>query len=186
MNQHKGTLGNIATRMVTSQNLAGYIAAAGVVLLLVSLFIAGCGQVQQTPGNILHITIDADSKQVVLQVPAGTTTQAVLQQAGITLSSLDRVDPPSYAVLSDNAVVHVTRVREVFQAKENIIPFESKRLNNESLPENTELLVQQGVNGREQVTNRLVYENDKEVSNTIFKTEILAEPQPEIKMIGVQ
>jgi resuscitation-promoting factor RpfB len=156
-----------------------------VVWLLVGLLAAGCTPVQATLENI-HIAIDADGKQLALQVPAGTTTQAALQQAGITLNNLDRVDPPSYALLSSNAVIKITRVREVFTVKENIIPFESKRLNNESLPANTELLVQQGVNGREQVTNRQLLENDKEVSNTVFKTEIISEPQPEIKMIGVQ
>ncbi len=154
-------------------------------LLLASLFLAACSPVQATLENI-HISIEVDGKQVALQVPSGTTTQVALQQAGIALNSLDRVDPPSYAVLSSNAVIRVTRVREVFTITENTIPFESKRLNNESLPEKTELLVQQGVNGREQITYRQVFENDKEVSKTVFKTEVLVEPLPEIKMIGVQ
>ncbi|RPJ45326.1 MAG: DUF348 domain-containing protein, partial [Chloroflexi bacterium] len=68
-------------------------------LLLAGLFSAGCMQVQATPENI-RVTIDADGKQRALQVPPGATTQSALQQAGITLHSLDRVDPPSYAVLS--------------------------------------------------------------------------------------
>jgi resuscitation-promoting factor RpfB len=155
-------------------------------LLLVCLSLTGCKQAQATTVENFRITIDADGKQVPLQVPAGTTTQVALQQAGITLNNLDRVDPPSYALLTNSSVIKVTRVREVFNVKQNIIPFESKRLNNESLPEKTELLVQKGVNGQEQVTYRQVFENDKEVSNTVFKTETLAEPVPEIKMIGVQ
>lgn len=149
------------------------------------LLLSACSPVQVTLENI-RITIEADGKQVALQVPSGTTTQVALQQAGISLNSLDRVDPPSYAVLFNNAAIHITRVREVFTVTENIIPFESKRLNNESLPEQTELLVQQGVNGREQVTYRQVFENDKEISKTTFKTEVLVDPLPEIKMIGVQ
>jgi Tol biopolymer transport system component len=147
--------------------------------------LAGCAPSQATQ-NTIRITINADGKQVAYQVPAGSTAQNALQQAGIALGNLDRVEPPSYSILADNAVVTVTRVREVYTVQEAVIPFESKRLNNETLPENTELLVQPGVNGREQITYRQVFENDEEVSNTIFKTEVLVEPMPEIKMIGVQ
>lgn len=130
--------------------------------------------------------MNVDGKQVVLQVPAGTTSQAVLEQANISLGNLDRIDPPSYTVMADQDEVRVTRVREVFTVLENIIPFERKTLNNETLPEGQTLLVQQGINGVERVTNRQVFENDQEVSNTIFKSEILVEPLPEIMMIGVQ
>lgn len=181
MNKLIATLRNSFTRILTHHAFA----LAWAVTMSAGMLMTGCVPVQATMENI-HITIDADGKQLALQIPAGTTTQVALQQAGIPLNNLDRVDPPSYAVLPNNVVIRVTRVREVFNVKENIIPFESKRLNNESLPEKTELLVQQGVNGREQVTYRQLFENDKEVSNTIFKTEILVEPLPEIKMIGVQ
>jgi hypothetical protein len=189
MNKINIVFGNIQANMrkhLRAQVLLSRVSnPALIALLLGCVLITACSPVQATLANI-RITIDADGKQVALQVPSGTTTQVALQQAGVTLNSLDRVDPPSYAVLSSNAVIRITRVREVFTVNENIIPFESKRLNNESLPEKTELLVQQGVNGREQVTYRQVFENDKEVSKTVFKTEILVEPLPEIKMIGVQ
>ncbi len=152
--------------------------------ILLAILQASCSPVQVTAENI-RITVDADGKLITLQVPSGTTTQVALQQAGISLSNLDRVDPPSYSVLANNAFIRVTRVREVFTVKENPIPFESKRLLNETLPLDKEICVQSGVNGREQVTYRQVLENDQEVSNTIFKTEILAEPVTELCMTGV-
>lgn len=185
MNKNNPVLRNFFARNHIRLPLGRVTTLLLVVLLLTGFLFSACTPIQATLENI-RVTIDADGKQVPLQVPSGTTTQLALQRAGVSLNSLDRVDPPSYSALSNNAVIRITRVREVFTVNENIIPFESKRLNNESLPEDTELLVQQGVNGREQVTYRQVFEDEKEVSKTVFKTEILVEPFPEIKMIGVQ
>lgn len=149
------------------------------------LMISGCSQAQPTLANT-SIFINVDGKQVPMQVPAGTTVQGALQMAEVTLNSLDRVEPPSYTLLTPGSVIQVTRVREVFSVKETVIPFSRQRVNNESLAEGKEMLVQQGVNGIEQVTYRQVFENEVEVSNTIFKKETITEPLPEIKMVGVQ
>jgi resuscitation-promoting factor RpfB len=80
----------------------------------------------------------------------------------------------------------VTRVKEVFSVVENSIPFERRTINNETLPANTWLMVQKGVNGTEQITYRKIVENDLEISNKIFKIDVLVEPMPEIVMVGVQ
>lgn len=159
-------------------------ACAGILIL--SSLLAGCTPTRAVTPESLKITIEVDGKQVPLQVAPGATVTSALQQAGVTLNNLDRVEPASYSLLSNNAVVKVTRVREVFTVKENTIPFERQTVHNESLPDGKTLLVQQGVNGSEQVTYRQVLENDKEISNNVFKTEMMVEPQPEIMMVGVQ
>lgn len=153
--------------------------------LLVALLLAGCAQEQTTQENV-RVSLAVDGKQMALQLPAGTTVQNALQQAGVTLNNLDRVEPPSYTILANSDTIKVTRVREVFSVKETIIPFERKTVNNESLPEGKTLLVQQGVNGVEQVTYRQVFEDEKEISNSIFKKETQSEPLAEVMMIGVQ
>lgn len=155
--------------------------------LLVGLVfaLAGCAPAQPTQVSI-QASVAVDGKVMALRLPAGATVQQALEEGSITLNNLDRVDPPSYTVLQDNATVQVTRVREVFTVKEVTLPFEHRTLNNETLPEGQTLLVQRGVNGVEQVTNRQVFENDTEVSNNVFKTEVMVEPLPEIIMVGVQ
>ena len=132
------------------------------------------------------MTISADGDQFTVTLVPGMTVQSALQAAEVGLNTLDRVDPPSYTLLEGGEVLVVTRVREAFTVEENIIPFERQTVHNESLPEGKTLLVQQGVNGVEQVTYRQVFENDREVSNSVYKTEILAQPEPEVTMIGVQ
>lgn len=154
--------------------------------LILSLFITACAPQPAAAAESIQVTLSADSMQTPLRLAAGATVQDALQQAQITLNTLDRVDPPSYTVLADHAVVTVTRVREAFDVKEDIIPFERQTVHNEALPDGKTMLVQQGVNGLEQVTYRQVFENNKEISNTVFKTETLQEPMPEIMMVGVQ
>jgi predicted small lipoprotein YifL len=154
-------------------------------LLFIAL-LAGCGPAQPMELPTIQVSVQVDGKQIALKLPAASSVQTALDQAGITLGNLDRVDPPSYTILKTGDVVRVTRVREEFSVKELTIPFDHRTLNNETLPEGQVLLVQRGVNGVEQVTYRQVFENDQEVSNTIFKSEVITEPLPEIIMVGVQ
>lgn len=154
-------------------------------MIVILLLLAGCAPTQPTP-SAMRITVSVDDKQIPLEIVAGNTVQNALQQAGITLSNLDRVEPPSYTLLANGDVVKITRVKEVFTVKENVIPFERQTVHNESLPEGKTMLVQQGVNGSEQVTYRQVLENGEETSNIVFKRETLSDPLPEIMMVGVQ
>ena len=156
-------------------------------LLLFAIPLAGCSfsrPIEQA--STIKVSIEVDGKQTSIEVPSGTTAQGALDKAGISLNNLDRLDPPSYTLLSNGVTLKVTRVREEFTLQETVVPFERQTVRNESLPEGQTLLVQTGVNGVQQVTYRQVYEDDKQVSNTIFKTEIITEPLPEIIMVGVQ
>jgi resuscitation-promoting factor RpfB len=161
--------------------------ASRLCLVVLALLLVSCTAAPQaTPPDRLRITIEVDGKQVPAQVPPGTTAQVALDQTGVTLNNLDRVEPPSYTILAAGDTVTVTRVREAFTLQESIIPFEQQTVPNEALPEDQRLLVQRGVNGVRQETSRQVFENDKEVSNSVIKTEVLVEPLPEIIMVGVQ
>lgn len=161
-------------------------AAAWVRLLLFVLILAGCTPSPPTPQGNIQVSISSDGQQTSLEVPAGTSAQAAIEKAGLTLNSLDRMDPPSYSILVNGAQMTVVRVREVFTVKETVIPFERQTVRNENLPEGQTLLVQPGVPGTRQITFRQLLENDQEVSNVTFKTETLTEPLAEIVMVGVQ
>jgi hypothetical protein len=89
-------------------------------------------------------------------------------------------------VLGDGNSVELTRVKEVFETEEQIVPFERQVVRNESLPEGETRLVQAGVNGREELTYRRVLENETEISKTVVKSVVLQEAVPEIMMVGAQ
>ena len=136
--------------------------------------------------NSITININVDGEQRAVQVPGDTTVQSAIDLAGITLTNLDRTEPPSYMLLRDSETITITRVEEAFEIEENIIPFERQTVRNESLPEGQTLLIQPGINGIQQITYRTVYEDGIEKTKTIFKASTLQEPKHEIIMVGVQ
>ncbi len=155
---------------------------AGLALSLLSACLSAQPQVLSS----IQVTLMVDGRQEDRQVTAGTTAQGLLDQANVQLNQLDRVDPPAYTVLTNGQTVRVIRVREEFEVEDITIPFESQTVQNESLPDQREMIIQTGSNGKLQRTYRIVYEDGKEVSRQIFKETRLLEPKSEIKMVGVQ
>jgi len=156
------------------------------VFLVISLLLAGCSaQTSATPASIsVQLTADGETKQ--LQLPPGSSVQYALDTARLTLGELDRIDPPVFSILANGAFIQVTRVTEEFEIQETTIAFERQTVRNESLPEGQTVLIQAGNNGAQQTKYRILYEDGREVSRTVFKVDTLVEAQPEILMIGVQ
>jgi hypothetical protein len=155
------------------------------IAFLACYLLVGCRSPQVASEDIT-ISILADGETRNVTISAGSTVTQALQSAGITVGNLDRVDPPPYTVLSNGNSIELTRVEEVFETEEQIIPFERQIVRNESLPEGETRLVQAGVNGREELTYRRVLENNVEISKAVVKSVILQEAVPEIMMIGAQ
>ena len=148
------------------------------------VLLAACSpQVQQTD-IIVSISADGTSQSVTL--PSGTTVQQALAEAKIILAATDRVNPPTYTMLSNDLSIVVTRVREEFETQQVVIPFERQELRNESLTSGETRLVQAGRNGLDEITIRHVFENNLETSSSVVSESILQEAVPEIVMIGVQ
>lgn len=167
------------------QKTHSVLAARLIICLLLLLLPAACNSPIRA-SDPLQVTLHVDGAEKTLTLPAGSTVQSAIQTAGITTSTLDRVEPPPYTVLSNGDRIEIIRVREEFDVEEKILPFERQQVRNESLPDGKYLLVQPGINGKQQITYRRVLENDVEVSRTVFKTVTITEPQPEIMMVGVQ
>ena len=169
-----------AQRRRSKQRLRASFSAFLTIVLLVS-----CRSPQVASADIT-VNIRADGKSRSITVPAGSTVTQALQSAGLTVGNLDRIDPPAYTVLGDGNSITLTRVKEEFETEEQVVPFERQVVRNESLPEGETRLVQEGVNGKEELTYRRVLENNVEISRSVVKTVILQEALPEIMMIGAQ
>ena len=157
-------------------------------LALIAIIFSACTPTADTDtsSNRIMITILVDGQQQTIEITPGISAQAALTQAGITISNLDKLDPPSYTTLSESTTIQIIRVSESFEVEEQVIPFAHQTVRNESLPEGQTLLIQPGVNGLQQLTYRRLFEDGIEVSHTVFKTEALQEARPEIVMVGVQ
>lgn len=156
-----------------------------VFLLLLSIFSSGCSspRVIQSDTNV-SITIDGSVQQASL--PAGSNIQAALESLGIETGPFDKVEPPLYTILTEGLSIKVIRIREEFKTEQEIIPFTHQELRSESISLEEARLIQPGVNGLKELTYRIVYEDDVEITNTIVKDIIVQPAIPEIVMIGVQ
>ncbi|RPI91922.1 MAG: DUF348 domain-containing protein [Chloroflexi bacterium] len=159
--------------------------ASLLVVYLAASLLVSCRSPQVTSAEIaVSITADSETRRVTL--PAGSTVTQALQAAGMTVGSMDRVEPPAYTVLGDGNSITLTRVKEVFETEEQVIPFEMQFVRTESLPEGDRLQVQEGGNGKQEITYRRVLEDGTEISRSVVKTIILQEALPEIWMVGSQ
>lgn len=154
------------------------------VLFILFLF-SGC-TLSQTTEDEIRVTVQADGEERLIRLAGNSTVQEALKAAEIELDNLDRVEPASFTILSDGAVVDVTRIREEMFEEEEVIPFERQTVKNESMPAGDSRIVQVGVNGVEVVTWRRMFEDGKEVSLQVLRRSVAKEAQPEIIMVGSQ
>lgn len=147
--------------------------------------LAACSPPRVTQAQ-LTVLLNADGKNFQVEVPSGSTVQQAYEKAGITLTELDRSDPPIYTVLTDGAKINLIRVREEFEVEQLTVPFERQMVQNESLPVGEARLSQPGENGLKEITYRRLFENDVEISRSEVKTVIVKEAVPEIVMVGSQ
>jgi hypothetical protein len=136
--------------------------------------------------EMVSITVSADGQRHEMALPSGSTVLQALQAAGITLGQLDRIEPPSYAVVSEGMLIHVSRITERFEIESSVLPFEQQTLRSETLPSGETQLIQGGQNGLVETTYRIIEEEGIEISRAPVKHTIIREPVPEILLIGTQ
>ena len=147
--------------------------------LIIIVLAAAC----QTQPN--QVFIEVDGGRQGLTTEAGTVREA-LAEAKVVLGPLDRVKPDLYAQLEQGLVIVVTRVEEEIKTRREVVPFERQTVTNEALAAGESKLAQLGVNGEDEISIRVVYENGLEVSRTEISRRTVIEPVPEILVVGPQ
>jgi hypothetical protein len=148
--------------------------------LLATIFLAAACQTQP---NQIFIEVDGGRQSLTTEVE---TVRQALDETGIVLGPLDKVEPDLYVALEPGMVIEVTRVTEAVETSRNIIPFEKETVVNEALAPGDTRLAQLGVSGEEEVSVRVVYENGAEVSRTEISRVTVLEPVAEILVVGPQ
>lgn len=154
-------------------------------ICFMTLILTACGLSQASQPN-LSVVINQVESQNTISVPSGSSVAEAYEIAGISLNPLDKSSPSLSALVEDGMQIHLTRVTEEYYQEDQIIPFESQTIRNESLPEGEQRLIQPGVNGLLEVTYRRILEDGVEVSNTLVENAIITQAVPEIIMVGSQ
>jgi resuscitation-promoting factor RpfB len=155
------------------------------VFLTIALLLGGCRS-PQLGEELIGVQVISDGTTQEVEVQAGSTAGQALEAAGVAVSNLDKSDPPVYTVLGNDDQVRLTRVREEFVTEEVTIPFEQQIARNESLPVGETRLVQPGLSGVQELTYRILYEDEQEVNRAVVKSVTLQAAVPEIVMVGAQ
>lgn len=159
---------------------AGGISCAA--LLLLSLFLGSCGESEP-----MQVTLVADGQTQLLQVTASyLTIRELLDILGLTLGSLDRVEPDLYVQVTEGMKVSVTRVSQTFETERQVLPFAHKTVRSEAVPEGERRLLQPGANGEIEITYLVTLEDGLEVLREEVSRQILAQPVDETVLVGVQ
>ncbi len=150
---------------------------AGLFGLVLLLALTAC------QSGTVQVFIEVDGGRQILSTTATTVRQALVE-ANVTLEPLDRVNPDLYIGLEPGLVIVVTRVREEIEIEREVVPFERQVVTNEALATGETRMAQLGVNGEDEVSIRVVYENGVEVNRTeVARTTVIA-PVPEILVVG--
>jgi hypothetical protein len=157
-------------------------------LIFFAVLLIGCSppKVSQAEAEItIPLTVDGSTREITILT--GSSVDNALRTAGVTLGSLDRVEPTLYTALGGSDSIKITRVREEFETKQEIIPFERQTVRTELLPDGKSRISQTGENGLRELTFRRLYEDNIETGDpTIVKTVVLQESVPEIMLVGAQ
>ena len=159
--------------------------AISMMLVFLIVFLTACGVVE-TSSQSIDVTVSADGMTQEITVDAGTSAREALELLGIEIGTLDKSDPPLYTVLQDDDVISLTRVIEEYSVEQVVIPYDTQILQNESLAEGEQRLIQPGENGIEEITYRILFEDDVEVSRTVSSNAIIEPAVSEIVMVGSQ
>lgn len=153
-----------------------------VLTVAILLILAAC----RTEPTQNQIFIEVDGGQQTLTTTVAITVREALSQAKIELGTLDRVTPDLYAQAEPGVVIKVTRVKEEIQTRQEVVPFQRQTITNEALAPGEKRISQLGVNGEEEISIRIVFENGQEVSRTEVSRTIITQPVPEILVVGPQ
>ncbi|MEE9598973.1 MAG: G5 domain-containing protein, partial [Anaerolineales bacterium] len=134
----------------------------------------------------ISVQIEVDGQIETVTIPAGSSVQAALDLAGITLAGKDRAEPALVVSLIEDAAIQVIRVEEIIETEQVIIPFQVIRQPTENLPAGQEKLLQAGKNGLKEVAYVRVFENGLEITFEEVSSLELEGAVDEIILVGVQ
>ena len=158
--------------------------------LFFCMLLAGCSEIRNfyTSTEIPQrdISVYSDNIRYDSKISYDATVADALQKVGVTVTEKDIVYPALPLSIPADGIIRVTRVTTEDITAEQIIPFQSQTVRNESLPEGETRIIQQGQNGLRQITTRYTYENGIQTAKSTVSSVTVKEPVPEILMQGAK
>jgi uncharacterized protein YabE (DUF348 family) len=121
------------------------------------------------------LEIVVDGKDLKIK-SAEKSVKELLKSEGVSLSSLDKVEPSRNAAVQNGMKIVVTRVVSKTFTEEQPIAFSTIVQNDDSMPNDQNQVIQQGSAGTEELTINATYEDGKEVVRNIMSEVVKSAP----------
>ncbi len=157
-------------------------AIARFLILGLLLLLSACAPLPEPAHRVILI---ADGEKRVLETQA-TTVGEVLDEAGIELGTLDRIQPPETAQVEEGMTITITRVLQKTETITETLPFGRQVVRDAALPQGEQRLLQRGESGLREKVYRITIEDGIEVERALVRESMIREPQDEILLIGTQ
>lgn len=112
------------------------------------------------------------------------TVGAALAEQGIMVAGLDRVEPAMTTALAPNMSVAVVRIREQVEIEQDVVPFETIWVGDNSLPIDQRAVQTQGQAGITRHRYRVRYEDNQVISRTLDTSWVAQEPITRVLAYG--
>lgn len=115
-----------------------------------------------------------------------TTVGAAMAEQGLVVAGLDRVEPAMATALTPNMTVEVVRVREQVEIAQDVVPFNTVWVGDNSLPIDQRAVKTQGQAGITRHRYRVRYEDNQVISRTLDTSWVAQEPITRVLAYGRQ
>ena len=115
-----------------------------------------------------------------------TTVADFLEQQGITLNELDRVEPALDTTILPNGVVNVVRVEKVTDVVEEPVSFAVVSKKDNTLQQGKEKVITEGKEGLVSNEFEVTKENGVEVGRTLVSKTVVREKQDKVVAVGTK
>lgn len=114
------------------------------------------------------------------------TVADFLDDQGIEIGEMDRVEPDSDETLNEESEVQVVRVEKVTDVVEEAISYGTVSENDSSLARGTEKVRESGEEGKKKKHYEVILEDGEEVSRELIDEEVVSESQDRVVAVGTR
>lgn len=164
-------------------------------MMAIGFIVAACGSFTQSdndsnPQNArsaaeMRVALVVDGERRTFVYDRLISVEQFLGEAGIGLNPSDRIDPPRYTTISDGLTITIVRVREEEECYEDVLPFGRTELSRPDWEPGYCQMAELGVEGKVQICDRVVYEDNVQVSRNQQSRIVIQEPEDEIIFCGI-
>lgn len=133
--------------------------------------------------QLIEINVGEDTKEVLT---TGETVQEVLDNAGVSVDTDDKVSPKPEQNINADTAITVTVVEKTEVTEEENIEFETTHEDDDTLEEGKTKTEAEGENGTAVVTYEVITENGEEVDKTETDREVTEKPTTEVILRGTK